>query len=303
MIRRLQLASRGDLADQRALKPRDVLRLGLAAAFTCLALGMSLSRAQTSASGPSIAIETFTGATPETFIPKAVSARLLTDMLKPMQACKGTIVEWERRADILGEQELSRSRFADPTTAVALGQLIQPDAFVRGAVSGSGPYAWSVEVVAAVGGEVLVTESGTAPTQDDVLLMTEELGPRLAKKLCEKDAGYAMIGTMDEATITGTICGKLHKPFKATSPEVGGNWSFVPGSPDAGTFTYMAVDVGGVSGSGGGSYTVVRSGEKVVRIQLAGTGAIHSPLGTFTAEITESIALTPVKTCGRVGDK
>ena len=286
------------------MTPRTVLRLGLAAALLCLVLGAGLSRAQTSASGPSIAIETFTGTTtPTAFIPKAASARLLTDMLKPMQECKGKIAEWQRRGDIVRELDLSRSGRVDPTQALPTDQLIQPDAFVRGTVNGSGPYAWSVQVVAAVGGEVLVEESGTARTEDDVLLMTEELGPRLAKKLCEKDVGYVMSGTMDEATINGTICGKLDKPFTATSPEVAGTWTFTPKSELAGTFTYVAKNVGGVPGSGKGTYTVIPGASGGQRIQLAGTGSIQSPVGTFSAEITESIALTPVKTCGRVGDK
>jgi hypothetical protein len=234
---------------------------------------------------PVLAVEAFTGnvveidggrTVPNPGLLRGFAELIVTDLGVTPNPCDLRLAEWLRRADVIREIELSQSGDFNPATAIPVGQLLQPDVFLRGTLNSDGTTAtWSLQLVVAEGGRVV----------------------------CKLEVGYAMAGVMDEATIGGTICGNLDKNFTARSPEVGGDWKFVPGSPDAGTFTYAAADVGGVTGSGSGTYTVLRSGEKAVRIQLAGTGAIHSPLGTFTAEITESIALTPVKTCGRVGDK
>jgi len=180
---------------------------------------------------------------------------------------------------------------------------LQPDFFIESTIGGTTErFTYSLQVKDATTGEIVAEESETIPS-NRTFDAIEQLANRLPEKLCKNRAGYRMNGVMDEATINGTICGKLDKPFTATSPEVAGSWKFSPTGPASGSFTYTAQDVGGATGSGAGSYVIARRRDGGEEIKLKGTGSIHSPLGTFSASITESIQLTPVKTCGRVGSK
>jgi hypothetical protein len=110
-------------------------------------------------------------------------------------------------------------------------------------------------------------------------------------------AALRISGRMDDATVNGVICGDPARPFTANSPEVGGSWQFTPTSATTGTFTYKATDVGGVPGSGAGRYVIMRDASGGGRIKLDGTGSIHSPVGTFSATIFETLTLTPVTRC------
>jgi hypothetical protein len=112
-----------------------------------------------------------------------------------------------------------------------------------------------------------------------------------------RGAGLRITGRMDDATVQGLICGDLARPFGAVSPEVEGSWSFVPRSASAGSFTYKARNVGGVPGSGRGTYVITRDAQGGGRIKLDGTGSIHSPVGTFSATIYETLTLTPAPGC------
>jgi len=99
----------------------------------------------------------------------------------------------------------------------------------------------------------------------------------------------------------GGAGGSLGKPFTAVSPEVAGTWKFTPKSQSAGTFSYEAKNIGGATGTGSGTYVLSPTPQGGGKIKLAGTGSIHSPVGDFSAAITESISLTPLRSCGRVG--
>jgi hypothetical protein len=264
--------------------------------------------------GPVVAVEAFTGTVTEQVdgvptvnagFPRGFADLVLTEMVTAPSDCGMRIVEWMRRAEVVRENELSRSSAADPSTALPAGQLLQPDVFVRGTLNGDAQaVTWNVQLVTAEGGQVVATLSGSVRAEaDDVFGVPAVLAAQIIEEVCKVEAGYTMAGVMDEATIEGTICGEADKPFAATSPEVAGTWSFVPSSPDAGSFTYTAGNVGGATGAGKGTYTVIRAGDKAVRIQLAGSGSVTTPFGTFSAPITESIALTPAKSCGRVGDR
>lgn len=110
-------------------------------------------------------------------------------------------------------------------------------------------------------------------------------------------AGLRISGRMDDATVQGLVCGDLARPFAAVSPEVEGTWSFVPRSATAGSFTYKARNVGGIPGSGLGTYVITRDANGGGRIKLDGTGSVHSPVGTFSATIYETLTLTPATGC------
>lgn len=228
---------------------------------------------------------------------------LMVDLIDlTTKRCPFRVVEWKRSADALREIELQHSRYGDPATAVKRGQLVQPDVFIDGQLSSLGNgVRWDIQIRDALSGAVLDSERGQADDAQVFDAITP-LAERLADKLCKLRVGFRIRGQIDDATVQGVACG-LTRPFEASSPEVAGRWHFVPRSGAAGTFSYTAADVGGLTGSGSGSYAVVREGGLPVRLQLAGKGSIHSPLGTFSAEITESLDLEPIPSCERIGFK
>jgi hypothetical protein len=73
------------------------------------------------------------------------------------------VVEWERRADILREIEFSNSKWADPGTRIARGQLIEPDVFIEGTVTstGNGEVSWHIRMIDATTGEVIGVDQGS----------------------------------------------------------------------------------------------------------------------------------------------
>jgi len=255
-------------------------------------------------SGPTVAVVDFEGGTLENK-GRALSSQLIDPIQARIADCGGRQRDWSRRADIQKEIAFQQTKYVDPTTAAKPGQLLQPDVFITGTVSGdANNFTWKVEVVAAVGGEVIAEDSGTAPNDkfiDSAFL--DQLAKRLIDKACKLRAGYKMDGRMDDASISGTICGSLEKPFTAVSPEVAGSWDFTPQSETNGAFTYQAKNIGGATGTGAGTYVLTRTPQGSGKIKLAGKGTVHSPMGDFSAAITESITLTPLRTCGRVGSE
>jgi len=284
------------MAPHRAFSPANLLA---ALAVACIPLASPAA----SPSGMVVAVTKFvgTGANPGTG--PFLTDMLMGDLLTAGEPCKLRLTEWARRGDVLKEIEFGQTPYVDKATAPKTGQLLQPDVFVDGAVSTTADtMTWSVQARDSTSGTVLAEDKGTGKTSD-LWNISEGIAKRLAGKLCKKRAGYRITGRMDEATINGVVCGGLAKPFTATSPEVAGSWKFTPAGESAGSFTYAAKNVGGVPGSGAGTYRVVPGSGGAVRIQLAGTGSIHSPVGKFSAAITESLTLTPIPSCERVGDR
>ena len=284
------------MTPHRALSPAGLL---VALAVACAPLASPAA----SPSGTVVAVTKFEGTGTDPYKGNSLTTLLMGDLLTAGQPCKMRLVEWARRGDVLKEIEFGQTPYADKATAPKPGQLLQPDVFIDGSVSTTATsMTWSVQARDSVSGAVLAEDKGTGKT-NDIVSISEGIGKRLAKKLCKKNAGYRIFGRMDDATINGVVCGGLAKPFTATSPEVVGSWKFTPTSESAGSFSYGAKNVGGATGSGSGTYTVIPGSEGPVRIQLAGKGSIHSPLGTFSARITESLTLTPIPSCERVGDR
>lgn len=290
----------GEVAVRRAAMRRMASKV---ASFLMAVFAFASSLAAQEYIGTTVAIKASNGSMPY-MDGKGFASMLNSDLpVTYGKACKGRVVEWVRRQDVLDELAFQQSRYVNPATRAPLGQLAQPDFFIESTISGDGGrFTYDVKVVDALSNEVVATENASVPMDKLVDAMTD-LAKSLPEKLCKLTAGYTMSGRMDDASIKGNICGKLDKPFTATSPEVAGAWKFTPKNPTSGSFTYTAQNVGGVPGSGKGTYTIVKGKDSHAHIKLSGTGSIHSPLGTFSAAITESIQLTPVKSCGRVGNK
>ena len=284
------------MAPHRAFSATHLL---VALAVACVPLASPAA----SPSGMVVAVTKFEGTGTNPHTGSGLTNMLIGDLLTAGEPCKLRLVEWTRRGDVLKEIEFGQTPYVDKATAPKKGQLLQPDVFVDGAVSTTATtMTWSVQARDSTSGTVLAEDKGTGKTAD-LWNISEGIAKRLASKLCKKNAGYRITGRMDDATINGVVCGGLARPFTATSPEVVGSWKFTPTSESAGSFSYGAKNVGGATGSGSGTYRVIPGSGGSARIQLAGKGSIHSPLGTFSAKITESLTLTPIPSCERVGDR
>jgi hypothetical protein len=274
-------------------------RIVVLALSACMASGALAGAAE----GPNVAVKMPTSTHPE-LKAGGFGDLLAVDLIEPIEkSCNGKAVEWMRRKDVLREIELQQGPEFDPKTRVATGQLLQPDIFIESSLRGdSASFEYTLVAVDAITGDV-ITQERVSGKIDDFFKSTEPAMQRLVNKMCDRKAGYIMEGVMDEATIKGTICGPLDRPFTATSPEVAGTWNFTPAGSNSGSFKYTAQNVGGAKGMGSGTYTIVPGANGAAAIRLKGTGSVQSPFGTFSAPITESIKLTPAKTCGRIGSK
>ena len=253
--------------------------------------------------GPVVAVRDFTATGPGSVLGKGLPDMLITDLVQVTEPCTLKVAEWRHRSEVIQEIERQQTSAFDPASAVTPGRMEQPDVFVDGSMTTTDSTdIWSITISDAMTGEVLATEQASAPA-DQIFEAEQALVKRLAQELCKARPGYQIAGTMDEATINGIICGKLNKPFVATSPEVVGSWTFTPANERGGQFAYAAQNVGGATGSGSGTYRILPGEGGAKSIKLSGSGAVHSPLGTFSAPITESLTLTPIATCRRTGNR
>jgi hypothetical protein len=240
------------------------------------ALAASLASSAT-ASGPTIAVRQFSGPAAQPKLGTSMTDSLAKDLARIRSPCEITVVDARKHPP--------------------------PDVIVDGSVSMAGDRtAWSVKYSAAVTGETLGNLQGSAAAgQSDE--GAETIASKLVVDLCRARPGFVLFGTMDEATIRGQVCGDLSKPFTAKAPEVAADWTFTPNSGTAGTFVYKAANVGGVPGKGAGTYKILPGSAGTRVIRLAGTGSIISPVGTYSAPITESLTLTPTANCWRAGNR
>jgi hypothetical protein len=254
--------------------------------------------------GPVVAVREFTGAPGYPQIGPGTTTMLITDLVNVQDPCELTIAAWGKdREAVLAEHELQQSGAVDEATRLTPGKLVQPDVFVDGSVSvAGGRFSWSVTISDAMTGEVLGTVQSSA-AGDQFFEGAEALAKLLAAELCKARPGFALSGQIDEATVTGLLCGDLSKPFTARSPEVDGTWTFTPADKTRGSFVYVATNVGGAAGKGSGTYTISPATGGTRRVQLSGTGSIVSPIGEFSAPITESLTLTPAASCKRTGNR
>jgi curli biogenesis system outer membrane secretion channel CsgG len=147
----------GTLARGRSSPPGVTGRAGLQGAVPSAGTGQNFRTA------PAVAVKNFIGAGPEPQVGPGLSAMLVTDLVNIEGAMRPRVVEWERRADILREIEFSNSKWADPGTRIARGQLIEPDVFIEGTVTstGNGEVSWHIRMIDATTGEVIGVDQGS----------------------------------------------------------------------------------------------------------------------------------------------
>jgi hypothetical protein len=81
---------------------------------------------------PAVAIKEFQGSGPYAVFGRGIVEILMSDLAT--SPCI-VLVEWLRRAEVIGEIERQQNPAFDPSTAVRPGRLIQPDIFVEGSVA------------------------------------------------------------------------------------------------------------------------------------------------------------------------
>ena len=139
-----------------------------------------------------IGVPTFTGATGDfAGMNKGLTEMLITDLVAS-DACPLTVIELERRAAVIAEQQLSRSPYFDPSTAVRPGKLIAGDAYVVGKLSNDGSnLGYDIAIVETRTGRVLDRVKGTM--EGARLFDAEEvLAKDLAGRLCKVHESYKL---------------------------------------------------------------------------------------------------------------
>ena len=135
--------------------------------------------------GPAVAFKPFSASGPNPQLGKGLSDMICTDMVGIEAACKLVVVEWEKRAELLAEIELSHSPEFDPATQIPRGHLIDPDVFVTGIVSTTeADTNWKIQLVTAKTGDVIGRDNGNAKGKK-ILEVSSDIAKRLAAQICQ----------------------------------------------------------------------------------------------------------------------
>jgi hypothetical protein len=111
---------------------------------------------------PAIAVERFTGNGPNAQLGPGLTSMLITSRVGIEEPFKPVLVEWEHRAEMQREIDLSNSPYADPSTRLTK-QWIEPDFFVCGGVATTdSTTTWSISLVDATTGDSVWSEIRTA---------------------------------------------------------------------------------------------------------------------------------------------
>jgi hypothetical protein len=163
-----------------------------------------LSAREATTTGPAgariVGVPYFTGAAP--YQNRGLAAMVETDlaMLNKGPPCSFTVVEVQRRNEIIREIRLQQTRFFDPATRVRPGRLLQPKLLVKGSLSAQagGDLSYTIRVVNARSGEVKGSTSGRIP-ENTFIGSSEGIARELAKIICRPD-DLLYLGT-----VTGTL--------------------------------------------------------------------------------------------------
>ena len=135
--------------------------------------------------GPAVAFKAFSATGPNRQLGKGLSDMICTDLVGIETACKLVVVEWERRAELMAEIELTHSPEFDPATQIPRGHLIDPDVFVTGIVSTTeADTTWKIQLVTAKTEAVIGRDSGHAKGTK-ILEVSTDIAKRLADQICQ----------------------------------------------------------------------------------------------------------------------
>jgi hypothetical protein len=151
-----------------------------------------LSVRETATSGAAasriVGVPYFTGAAP--YQNRGLASMVETDLVQLNQGppCSFTVVEVQRRAEVIREIRLQQTRFFDPATRVRPGRLLQPRLLVKGSLApqAGGDLSYTIRVVKAGSGEVKGSTSGRI-SESAFITASEGIARELAKIICRPD--------------------------------------------------------------------------------------------------------------------
>lgn len=156
-------------------------------------LPLSLRRARgaaTAGAARRVGVADFSGGAP--YQNRGLAAMIVTDlvMLNGGPPCAFTVLELQKRDEIIREIRRQQTKFFDPATRVRPGQLLQPTLVVRGSLvpHGGDDVSYSLRVVNARNGRVKGTVSGR--TGSGWITASGGIARELAKIICEPDDLY-----------------------------------------------------------------------------------------------------------------
>jgi hypothetical protein len=176
----------------------------------------------TTPGAPIVAVKYLTG-TPPNYLGKGMSDLLVTDIVQGNPRCSPRVVEWERRAEVIAEIELSNSRFGDPATRIPRGHMLQPELFVQGSLTeaADGSISWAVQLVDAATGKVVGGETTTLPPNGDFFEAEQQLADHLLDQICGGDYDINLNLHTDADFATHASSGNLNVTLTAVGSKVG----------------------------------------------------------------------------------
>lgn len=176
----------------------------------------------TTPGAPIVAVRYLTGASPN-YLGKGMSDMLITDIVQGNPRCSPRVVEWERRAEVIAEIELSNSRFGDPATRIPRGHLLQPELFVEGSLTeaADGSISWAVQLRDAASGKIVGGDATTLPPNGDFFEAEQQLANRLLDQICGGTYDINLTLHTDANFATHASSGNLNVTLTATGSNVG----------------------------------------------------------------------------------
>jgi hypothetical protein len=160
-------------------------------------LGASERAANGAAARRIVGVHYFTGAAP--YQNRGLASMVETDLVQLNQGppCAFTVVEVQRRDEVIREIRLQQTRFFDPASAVRPGRLLQPNHVVRGSLvpQAGGALAYTIRVMR--GGRVKGSVSGRI-SENAWVTASGSIARELAKIICEDTPLYL-------GTVNGTL--------------------------------------------------------------------------------------------------
>ena len=171
---------------------------------------------------PIVAVRYLTGAPPN-YLGKGMSDLLITDIVQGNPRCSPTVVEWERRAEVIAEIELSNSRFGDPATRIPRGHMLKPELFVEGSLTeaADGSISWAIQLRDAATGKIVGGDATTLPPNGDFFEAEQQLANRLLDQICGGTYDINVNLNTDANFATHTSSGNLNVTLTATGTKIG----------------------------------------------------------------------------------
>lgn len=175
-----------------SLRPRRVHKRTHGARAGAAARPSARAAVGGSAESRRVGVMDFTGGAP--YQNRGLASMVVTDLvqLDAGPPCAFTVLELQRREEILREIRLQQTEFFDPASRVQPGHLLQPNLVVNGSLVSHGGDDVSYALTVVKNGKVKGTVSGRTGA-DGWLTASGAIARQLAKIICEPDDMYFRI--------------------------------------------------------------------------------------------------------------